>query len=151
MYDNDTNRLDKLEAKMESIESTLDTIKNALVASGKMACESNDEDSDKEIGALEKAKINNILDQFNFNKVHDYMVSVNWRWAFAKSKDGVPTVDELKKEAHRLLINSVEEKTNISTGGFKAIYEAEDEWDDDPYIGLEFIIEECEGFDSDED
>ena len=150
MYDND-NRLDKLEAKMESIESTLNTIKNALVASGKMACVSLDNETNDEvdIGALERAKIDNIMDNFNFQKVHDYMKSVNWRWAM--SKEGVPTIDELKKEARRLLVGAVKEKTNLSTGGFRAVYDTEDEWDDDPYIGLEFIIEECEGFDEDED
>ena len=101
------------------------------------------------LSRVEVEKIANIMDQFDFEKVHDVMNYLDWKWAMTKS--GVPTVDELKNEAHRILVDACYEKTNIATGGFRAVYESSCPADDDPYIGLEFIVEECEGFVDDED
>ena len=71
------------------------------------------------------------------------MGQLDWTWA--STKYGVPTIDEMKCEAKRLLIDACIEKTCVSTGGFRAVYEECSQGDPDPYIGLEFIIEECEG------
>jgi hypothetical protein len=85
------------------------------------------------------------LEDFNFQKVHDVMKQLDWKWAMTKY--GVPTIDELKSEAKRLLIDACVEHTCVATGGFRAVYEAGETPDDpDTYIALEFIIEECEGF-----
>ena len=72
------------------------------------------------------------------------MEQLDWKWT--STKPGVPTIDEMKCEAKRLLIDACIEKTCIATGGFRAVYEECSQGDPDPYIGLEFIIEECEGF-----
>ena len=69
---------------------------------------------------------------------------LNWKWASSCSKNGVPDIDEIRGLANRLLIDACVEKQNISTGGFRAVYD--DNGDGDPYVGLEFIVEECEGF-----
>ena len=63
--------------------------------------------------------INYILDHFDFQKVHNIMLHLNWTWAFSS---GTPSISELKKEARRLL-NEVYDTNSrwISTGGLKAI------------------------------
>lgn len=154
MTDN-SKKLDELESKMNILEATLAEIKAAIKekrgSEGPIDNEStvyNEPTVDEREARLpqdEQEKIHYILRNFNFEKVHDIMKSLGWNWAFCK--EGTPTVEELKSEAHRLLVDACEEKTYISTGGFRAVYEKET-WDDpnDHYIGLEFIVEECEGF-----
>ena len=99
----------------------------------------------------QKMKIQDIMRDFDFQKVHDVMEQLDWKWATI-SGYGVPTIDEMKYEANRLLIDACIERTCVSTGGFRAVYDECGQGDPDPYIGLEFIVEECEGFvDDDED
>ena len=148
MTDN-SKKLDELESKMHLLESALDEIKAALKE--KHEAEPAPKTSEDNLTEDEKQKIESIMNHFDFEKVHNIMKFLDWKWAF--SKNGTPSVEELKKEAHRLLVDACEEKTTISTGGFKAIYEADGSWDvdDDFYLGLEFIVEDCEGFTKDED
>ena len=155
MNDN-REKLDDLESKMNVLEQTLNEIKEAIKENKK---KTQDENSDgnweqfylKELALSEvkRKKIRNILDNFDFKKVHDVMNLIGWKWAFAKN--GIPEIDELKLEAHRLLIDACTEETNVSTGGFRAVYEDDEKLDEEPYVGLEFIVEECEGFTDDED
>lgn len=76
-------------------------------------------------------KIDNIMDCFNFNKVHDIMEHLNWTWAITQGE--VPDVFELKQCARKLLNDVVDDYINnriygdekvhvfgVSTGGFKA-------------------------------
>jgi len=64
-----------------------------------------------------KKKIKNILDGFNFEEVHNYMMHRNPPWTWA---DGfVPTVGQLRKRAKELLKDVTKFKTGyIATGGF---------------------------------
>jgi len=60
-----------------------------------------------------------IIERFDFNKVHTYMTDIDWQWR----GEGVPTIDELKRTAINLLVQAVEDKTeftSIGTGGFRA-------------------------------
>lgn len=104
---------------------------------------------ESKLTSTQKAKIQDIMEDFDFQKVHDVMEKLDWKWAM--SKNGVPTIDEMKHEAKRLLIDACIERTCVSTGGFRAVYEECSQGDPDPYIGLEFIVEDCEGFVDDED
>jgi hypothetical protein len=73
--------------------------------------------------------INNILDEFNFAKVQNAMFALDWKWAGI----GVPTIDQLRNEAHRLLKGAVNSRLDEfkdehwlegiqnSTGGFEAM------------------------------
>ena len=97
----------------------------------------------------EKQKIESIMRHFDFERVHKVMEFLDWHWAFTSK--GVPTVEEIKVEARRILIDACEEETNIATGGFRAVYEKDGTEDGEPYIGLEFIVEDCEGFNEDDD
>jgi len=62
--------------------------------------------------------INYILDNFNFTEVNRVMTILDWHWWSAVNK--VPSVDELKKEAKRMLSDVYDnEYISSSTGGFK--------------------------------
>jgi len=63
----------------------------------------------------QKKAIEEIMDNFDFEKVHNAMVFMNWTWSFNKT----PTVDELKETAHHLLCEICEGDSEfIETGGF---------------------------------
>jgi hypothetical protein len=154
MTDN-SKKLDELESKMNILEATLNEIKAAIKER-----KENYPSEDCELPICRReallpkgeiAKIHNIMKNFDFEKVHTIMKNLDWKWAF--SSNGVPTVEEIKTEAHRLLVEACEEETYISTGGFRAVYEKEADRAEsgDPYIGLEFIVEECEGYEEDDD
>lgn len=153
------NKIDQLEEKMNSLESTLVEIKNALLE-GKVVGENKNvgytvgNKNNRVVSKYEslssstRAKIDNIMHEFDFYKVHKVMELLQWVWITCgeNGKAAVPTVGHMKAEAKRLLIEAAYEKTNIATGGFKAVYETTGPDDDDPYIGLEFIVEDGEGF-----
>lgn len=134
---NNTDRLDKLENMMKSIMDEIKELRNQSKCDVSYKLDDRlDDDVD--------AKIKSILNHFDFNRVKKVMDVLNWKWASSCSKNGVPGIDEIRGLANRLLIDACIEKTNISTGGFRAVYD--DNGDGDPYVGLEFIVEECEGF-----
>ena len=132
---NNTDRLDKLENMMKSIMDEINELRNTSKCDVyyKLDDRLNDDDD---------AKIKSILNHFDFNKVKKIMDVLNWKWA--SSKNGVPDIDEINGLATRLLIDACVEKTNISTGGFRAV--CDDNGDGEPYVGLECIVAECEGF-----
>jgi hypothetical protein len=154
-----TDKLDKLEARLDAIMDTLEGFKDEIReirSGGKIeTVEAGNNSPDNlefmSVEPVEKAKIKDILKNFDFERVHSIMKMLDWKWAMVKHDDGIPSVDELKAEAKRLLIAAATEKTQIATGGFRAVYEADGACDDDPYIGLEFIAAECEGFVDDEE
>ena len=73
--------------------------------------------------------IDKILDEFNFAKVRKAMEALDWKWAGV----GIPTIDDLRNEAHRLLRGAANarlykfkddhwlEGIQNSTGGFEAM------------------------------
>lgn len=150
MIDN-SKKLDELESKMTILEQTLNEIKEAIKEKREVVASDTDKsiyDKEHNLSETERNKIQDIMGRFDFEKVHDIMKSLGWKWAFSKNE--VPSVEELKSEAHRLLVDACVEKTPISTGGFRAVYEHDSMWDEDEsYLCLEFIVEECEGFDED--
>jgi hypothetical protein len=61
--------------------------------------------------------VGQIVDRFDFQKVHDYMVSTDWKWY-----DKVPTIDDLKRTAARLLVEAQtdpQDVVSMGTGGFR--------------------------------
>lgn len=93
--------------------------------------------------------IDEVMDNFDFNKVRKVMKQLNWRWASAE--DGIPEVYELKDSARRLLneclfsmIQHGEETWNIGTGGFyvhATNYRDSDEGEDGFRITLKLSFE----------
>lgn len=65
--------------------------------------------------------IDEIMDNFDFARVHNAMVALKWEWS---STGGVPELSQVKKMARKLLRETMENKdldngSYISTGGFK--------------------------------
>ena len=103
------------------------------------------------IGLQEKFQslIDDVMDSFDFHKVHKVMKSLNWQWAF--TDNGVPEVYELRREARRLLeeclyemIKHGEDNWSITTGGFFARatnYKETEVEDDEFHLGLKLSFE----------
>ena len=68
--------------------------------------------------------IDNIIENFDWEKVHKVMDFLNWTWVTTDNE--VPTIGKLVNSSHRLLLEAYEgalrEKTDFSigTGGFRA-------------------------------
>lgn len=83
-------------------------------------------------------KINDIIDNFDFEKVHAYMTLIKWVWFC----EGIPSVSELKETAKKLLIEAIEkEYAEIATGGFFVINDSKI-----GYLWLGFCIEDGESY-----
>lgn len=70
-------------------------------------------------------KIKYILDHFNFAKVQEAMVALNWVWQHMDDPDDqtmrVPTIERMKQTAAHLLYNAATNKERyFATGGFHA-------------------------------
>lgn len=74
--------------------------------------------------------------QFDFEKVHRVMESLNWEWVSTAGRK-VPSVETIKEEAKRLLLSVyTDERGSISCGGLMAGWDNGELW-------LNFIIEDC--------
>lgn len=80
--------------------------------------------------------IDDVMDNFDFERVSDAMHAVKWGW-WSEVGIVVPIKAELRIEARRLLKDAIDKKLTISTGGFRASYLYET-------LKLEFVLEECE-------
>lgn len=78
-------------------------------------------DADIQISKDEN-KIQYIMETFNFEQVHDFMVNTNWTW----HNEGVPSVAQLKETAKDLLKRvTYSSHDMLATGGLEAR-----KWDD---------------------
>jgi len=87
-------------------------------------------------------RVDEVLDHFDFEKVHKAMEALDWHWL--SSTNGVPTIPELRQNARELLWDAVENSC-AGTGGFTAIY---NEYGD---LILRFCIDEFESVEGNED
>lgn len=83
-------------------------------------------------------KIQDCLDNFDFERVHKVMVALDWKW-FMLDGERIPSIKDLRNNAERLLSIAVRDNDTISLGGFKASYFVTNET---PMIRLSFIVEE---------
>lgn len=99
----------------------------------------------QKIGIIDyRDMIDDILDNFDFEKVHKTMVALNWTWARYKE---VPEVPDLRKLARARLKEAYARKITVSSGGFKATYE---KWSQVRFtLRLEFIVTnwDCDSYD----
>lgn len=67
--------------------------------------------------------IEELIEHFNFERVHIAMTTLDWRWASPNGglTRSVPTITRLKDTARILLRTSINDKV-ISSGGFEAKY-----------------------------
>lgn len=101
---------------------------------------------------LEK-KIERILKDFDFEKVHEVMKYLNWKWYLFEIDDmGIPYIRNLKNVAERLLRSAVSSPTEYgrsATGGFVAeavvihdIGEDPDDFENAVDLSLLFYVDE---------
>jgi len=90
-----------------------------------------------------KEKIEQIMENFDFEKVHKVMVALGWEWYLGRGGSGIPSVKSLKERAGELLSNVDDlicegDTITSSSGGFEAKYA-------DGCLSLSFIVEEWVG------
>ena len=92
--------------------------------------------------------IANILNEFNFIRVHEVMVCLNWEWR----NNGIPTIDKLRNDARKRMDDAIkyciyEGTANIpyhsSSGGLKATVE-KNIYGQIDFIELEFVVSSWE-------
>lgn len=94
----------------------------------------------KEMTELDKAKLQKVLNTFNFEKMRKVMEHLEWVWVEGIGRPfGVPNIDDLRKTAKQLLEESFEERESISSGGFSA------EYDGDNFF-LSFVVTDSDSF-----
>ena len=93
-----------------------------------------------------EAMIDEIIDKFNFEKVHIAMTALDWKWKPTVSNTpAVPSISRLKEMARHLLRESIKHKV-VGSGGFEAKYVPK--VDNDPeYLHLKFILCEADSYD----
>lgn len=70
--------------------------------------------------------VEKVIQNFDFDKVHRVMKSMNWGWWDTSTEDGVPSIGHVVLQAKRLLdqvynkVSAGENNYFISTGGFEA-------------------------------
>lgn len=87
--------------------------------------------------------ISDVLDDFNFNEVHDVMKFLDWKW-YRNGVEEVPNLYQLIKQAESLLRDVAkhygDKKSHVvETGGFRATL-------DDDCLGLDFILTESTSY-----
>jgi hypothetical protein len=89
---------------------------------------------------IEDEIIADILDEFDFDKVHKVMEFLDWTWFKddMQSPAEVPTKGDLRKQARRLMNNCIKhEECSTGTGGF---YVRKSTYDGVPYYELQFVV-----------
>ena len=144
------NKLVELEDRMNRLENAIydlkETFKTGITKGLGEVVKTAPTTAESNLTGRELAKIDDIMRNFNFEKVHKVMEILDWKWVMTKY--GVPTIEELRGEARRLLVEAANGETQVATGGFRAVYEKNGANDPDPFISLEFVLEECEGFEN---
>jgi hypothetical protein len=94
--------------------------------------------------------IEDIIDEFDFEKVKKVMDFLDWKWHAAE--DGVPRIAELRKSARSLLkqcafkvllSSEIDAESSIATGGFRAnAYKC----DDKVFLKLTFELAALDNF-----
>ena len=102
-----------------------------------------------------------IMDSFDFEKVKKVMDALDWKWCSMKRADiqtgelkvmsDVPTLDEIKEFAAKLLWDLANDPKNrvIGTGGFRAEKDFSDP--DDPWMRLVFEVTDWDACQSEMD
>ena len=95
----------------------------------------------------DEEKIDEVLEEFDFDKVHEVMNFLKWKWVDNNDSMSIPSHYRIIEEAKSLLYSCKKEKDNIvtiATGGFMA-HKDKDE-NGESYYSLSFII--CESSNS---
>ena len=95
--------------------------------------------------------IDNVMDWFNFERVHNVMTFLEWKWYNSYTDTGVPSIPELRQYAREQIwstVNSMhrtnETEYTIQSGGFQTR-----SWliDGEIFISLQFVLEGWDNLD----
>jgi len=95
-----------------------------------------------------KEAIEYCLNTFNFERVHNVMQHVDWKWA-TKNGYQVPTLVQLILAAQKRLNDAWDKKLTVESGGIRAVYvEAsyEDGKLEPPGLELMFILTQTQSY-----
>ena len=82
-----------------------------------------------------KQQIKDILEEFDFEHVHDAMVALDWHYTdYHENKSYIPDIQELKNTAQHCLEKAVKYQLS-ETGGFLAVHSG-------GVLNLYFVLEE---------
>jgi hypothetical protein len=82
-------------------------------------------------------QIDDIMDEFEFDKVHKVMEFLDWKWWFDGETERVPEVYELRKKAREYLRYVAKHGGTTGSGGFMAqCRKGHDETEGRPYVWL---------------
>ena len=86
-------------------------------------------------------EIDDIMDNFDFDRVHDTMEMLGWGWVDRDTGDyAIPEIIELRKRARSLMkeaMNSSQSSYGISTGGFQVDKKT---IEGKTYLSLSFVL-----------
>lgn len=88
--------------------------------------------------------LNEVFDNFDFDRVKKTMDALDWTWANIGEENAaqarrVPTLDEIKSTAAKLMWDCANEDVDVvSSGGFRVEKDFED--GDDPWMRLSFEV-----------
>lgn len=92
--------------------------------------------------------IDDIMDNFDFERVHAAMRLLGWCWVAQGTKGyGVPEISELRKCARRLMKNAMKSPLSsytTGTGGFQVDKTTEE---DKVYLSLSFVLTNFNNYD----
>ena len=89
----------------------------------------------------ERDIIEDILDEFDFGKVHQVMEHLNWIW---HDSDGVPTLGQLRKRARSLMKTCIgHAEYTTATGGLRVQKKT---FDGVPFYCLMFVVSEWSSY-----
>jgi len=83
----------------------------------------------------QRKAIDNIMDWFDFEKVHKTMKALRWEWIDSEEK--IPCQGEIREKARQLLTQAIESEMDVSSGGFHVTYISVE-----GFLKLEFIVSE---------
>ena len=86
--------------------------------------------------------IENLLENFNFDKVLTAMTALDWKWVNLHGQSGhsVPTIDRMQRQCRNLLYKSIVD-TSVGSGGFEAKYYAPDDNEiEEEVFALSFVL-----------
>jgi hypothetical protein len=80
-----------------------------------------------------------LIRNFNFDRVEKTMIATDWKWAIpSEGRLRVPTIDEMKDQAIRLLFAAQKQNTVVSSGGFEATYKVDEDGKEN--FTLKFVV-----------
>jgi len=83
----------------------------------------------------QRKAVDNIMDWFDFERVHKTMRALRWEWIGAEEK--IPCQGEIRERARQLLTDAIQSEMSIGSGGLQVTYIP-----GEGFLKLEFIVSE---------